>query len=345
VRYQPAAPNRRLSEQHAVRRRARGAATRLALVFALAALAGPLAAGAQPAKVFRLGLLSPAAAAAAADRAAVVSLLPGALRDLGYVEGQNLVIERRFADGRLDRLPGLARELVERRVDAIVAVGDGALAAKAATPTIPIVMVAGDRFAPNLVRPAGNVTGLVLVSGTTLAAKRLELIKEAVPQATRIALLTTNESGARTQVQEALQAASALGVKLVVVEARGGDYESAFAALAAARAGALFAVSSPILNRDRARIIDLAAKHRLPAIYQWREHAKEGGLMAYGSNITALARRVAAYVDRLFKGASPADLPIEQPTTFELVVNLRTAKALGLTIPGTILARADEVIQ
>jgi putative ABC transport system substrate-binding protein len=278
-------------------------------------------------------------------------LVPTALRDLGYVEGQNLVIERRFAEGNIDRLPGLARELVQLRVDVIVAVSAGAIqAAKDATTTTPIVMGFGSEpvrrgFVASLARPGGNITGVLLAAESEFAGKRLELIKEAVPQAARIAVLTTDEPASRTQVQEAERAVSSLGVKLVVVEQRAGDYERAFTKMAAAHARALFVLSSPILHQDRKRIVALAAKHRLPAIYPWREEVEDGGLMAYGSNLSGLARRVAAYVDRIFKGASPAELPVEQPTSFELVVNMRTAKALGLTIPHTVLVRADQIIE
>jgi putative ABC transport system substrate-binding protein len=320
-------------------------------VGAFALLAAPLAAGGQPAgRVYRLGVLS-LASAAPADPTGFLNRLTTSLRELGYVEGQNLVMERRSAEGMIDRLPGLARELVQLRVDVIVAVSTAAIRpAKDATSTIPIVMFGGsdpvaDGIVASLARPGGNITGVLIAAEVTLAGKRLELIKKAVPRAMRIALLAPDDPSAQTQVQEAQKAASALGVKLIVAAVRGGDYDRAFAAMAAERAGALLVLASPILNRDRTRIIDLAAKHRLPAVYQWREHVEEGGLMAYGGSLSGLSRRAAAYVDRILKGAKPGDLPIEQPTKFELVVNLKTAKALGLTIPQSVLLQADEVIR
>jgi putative ABC transport system substrate-binding protein len=324
----------------------------LAVVLALSLLLTPLAGEAQQAgKVFRLGLLTPASPPAS-PTATGPFLISGLLRELGYIEGENLVIERRFADGKLDRLPALAKELVQLRVDVIVAVSDQAIrAAKGATNTIPIVMgfganPVGRGLVASLARPGGNVTGVAYSADDAgLAAKRLELIREAVPRAAGIAVLTTGEFGARAQVQESLKAASVLGVKLVVVEVRGDDYDRAFEAALAQQAGALFVVASPILNTARQRIIGLAAKHRLPAIYEWREHVEEGGLMAYGSSLAQLYRLVIAYVDRIFKGAKPSELPVEQPTTVGVAINLKTAKALGLTIPQSLLVRADQVIQ
>jgi putative ABC transport system substrate-binding protein len=234
-------------------------------------------------------------------------------------------------------------------MDVIVAVGNEATqAAKDATKTIPIVMLGGSvverGFVASLAQPGGNITG-VAISETTLAAKRLALLKEALPRATRIAVLATAEEYNQTQLREAAEAAASLGVTLVVVKVQDADYGRAFARMASDRAQALFVFSSPLLHRDRRRIIELAAKHRLPAIYQWREHAMEGGLMAYGSSLSGLSRRMAAYVDRILKGASPADLPVEQPTVYELAVNLKTARALGLTIPPSVLARANEVVE
>ena len=277
-------------------------------------------------------------------------LLPTALQQLGYAEGQNLVIERRFAEGKRDRLRGLARELVQLRMEAIVAISDEPIrAAKDATQTIPIVMLGGSNvvregFVASLARPGGNITGVV-ISETGLAPKRLQFLREAIPRATRIAVLAPGEEDYKVQLQDAEKAAASLGVTLAVIEVRAADYERAFAGMVAGRASALFVMSSPQLNRDRAGIIALAAKHRLPAIYQWREQVEEGGLMAYGSSISGLSRRMASYVDRILKGASPAELPVEQPSTYELVINLKTAKALGLTIPPPLLLRADAVLQ
>jgi putative ABC transport system substrate-binding protein len=305
----------------------------------------PLTAEAQAGKMYRLGLLNPAAPPL---RGTVVI---EALRELGYIEGQNLKVERRYAEGRLERLPALADELVRLRVDVIVATSNDAIqAARKATTTIPIVMGFGadpvERgFVASFARPGGNITGVTIFAGTQLAGKRLELLKEAVPQAMRIAVLTSDLLVARAQVKEAEKAGTRLGVKLVVVDATDREYARAFATMKAERAGALFVVSSTVFNRDRMRIIELAAKHRLPAIYEWREHVEEGGLMAYGSSNRGLFRRVAAFVDRIFKGANPAELPVEQPTVFELTVNMRVARALGLTFPPSILVRADHVIE
>jgi putative ABC transport system substrate-binding protein len=305
-------------------------------------LAAPFVAEAQQVgKLLKLGELHPGSGSE--ERLA-------ALREVGYVEGQNLVVERRHAEGRLDRLPALATELVGLKPDVILATGEAAIrAARNATKVIPIVMAfaedpVGKGLVASLARPGGNITGVTLVAAGTMAAKRVEVFKEAVPRARRVALLTWQRMEA-AQVKEAEQAARALKIETVLVEVQNGDYEGAFSALAAERADALFVVSNPLLNRDRKRIIALAARHRLPAIYEWRESAEDGGLLAYGAKVRELNRRVAAYVDKILKGAKPGDLPVEQPTTFELVINLKTAKALGLTIPPSLLARADEVIQ
>jgi putative tryptophan/tyrosine transport system substrate-binding protein len=321
--------------------------------FLLTSLAGaaswPFAGEAQPAgKVYRLGVLTPGVRSATP---VMSNLLPLRLRELGYIEGQNLVIEERLAEGKLDRLPELARELTQRQVDLLVAVSPVAVrAAKDTTKTIPIVMLLSYSdpvelgFVTSFARPGGNITGVVLAAEPTMAAKRLELIKEMVPRAVRIAVLATGEAGSRVQEQWAQKAASSLGVKLLVVEVRNADYDRAFATMAAERADAILAVASVILATDRQRIIQLAAKHRLPAIYDWREHVEVGGLMAYGGSVSEFTRRAAVYIDRIFKGAHPADLPVERATGFELVINLKTAKALGLTIPPSLLARADQVI-
>jgi len=315
-------------------------------------LVAPFAVEAQQAgKVYRLGVLTPGGHPVP-SLPTTASLLPLILRELGYVEGQNLVIEQRFAEGKLDRLPGLARELVQLRVDLLVAPSPLAVrAAKDTTKTIPIVMLLSysDPIELGLVasfaRPGGNITGVVLAAEPTMAAKRLELIKEIVQRATRIAVLATGEAPARIQVQWAEKAAASLGVKLIVVEVRDADYDRAFATMMAARADALLVVASVVLSTDRERIIGLAAKHRLPAIYDWREHVDAGGLMAYGSSVSGFTRRAVVYVDRIFKGANPADLPVERATTFELAINLKTAKALGLTIPPSLLLRADQIIE
>ena len=316
-------------------------------------LAAPLAAGAQPSagKVYRLGILSPGRA----DDASVPTisnLIPTVLRESGYVEGRNLVVEKRFADDKFDQLPRLARELVQLRPDVIVALGALAIqAAKDATTTVPIVMVIGaDPVARGLVssfaRPGGNVTGVTLVAETVLAGKRLELIREAVPRATRIAVLATGGFlSSSSQLQEAQKAAQVLRLQLVIVEVHDADYDRAFKAMVAERADAMFVMMSATFNRDRKQIVERAAKYRLPAIYDLREQAEAGGLMSYGGSMAGAAHRVAGYVDKILKGAKAADLPVEEPTKFELVINLKTAKALGLTIPPSLLLRADEVIQ
>jgi len=320
----------------------------------LVLLAAPLDVEAQEhkaGKVYRLGVLTPGGRPAP-SLPVITNLLPAILRELGYVEGQNLVIERRFAEGKLDRLPGLARELVQRQVDILAAVSPAAVrAAKDTTKTIPIVMLLTYSdpvelgFVASFARPGGNITGVLLAAEPTMAAKRLELIKEAVPRTARLAVFATGEASSRTQVQWVEKAAPALGVKLIVVEVRDADYDRAFGTIVAERADALFVIASVILSTERERIIQLAAKHRMPAIYDWREHVEAGGLMAYGGSASEFTRRAAVYVDRILRGANPADLPVERATTFELAINLKTAKTLGLTIPSSLLLRANHVIE
>ena len=309
-----------------------------------------LAAEAQPSgRMYRLGTLSlgsPPTAATYDARRDLVEIL----RELGYVEGQNLQVERRFALGRAERLPALATELVQHNVDVIVAfAGAATRAARDATRTIPIVvMIAGpdpvdSGLAASLARDRGNLTGIVL--GALLAGKRLELLKEAVPGAKTIAMLFTTGGSSQAQVHEAKQAAALLGVRLVAVDATGRAYDKAFSTFRRERAEALFVGASPVLHGDRNRLIELAARYRLPAMYQFPEHAEEGGLMAYGMSGRWATRRLAQYVDRVLKGANLADLPIEQTMTLTLALNLKTARALGLTIPRSILLRADQVIE
>ena len=312
----------------------------------------PRPAAAQPAgRVYRLGILAPTTAPPPSEQSTGVILIPKALREMGYVPGRDLAVNVRYAEGRLDRLPGLARELVQLRVDVIVAIASvSARAAKQATTTIPIVLYGNlDPVAAGLVtslaKPEGNVTGILIAPAGTLAGKKLELLKESVPRASRIAFLAPEDPAIRPQVQETQQAASSLGITLLVTEVRGGDYERAFASIVAERPEALFVAATTYFVRDRKRIIELAAKHRLPAIYEWPEHVEDGGLMSYGSSLTGTTRRVAVYVDRLFKGARPGDLPVEQPAEFQLVINLKTARALGLTLPPSLVARADRVIE
>jgi len=265
------------------------------------------------------------------------------------------VIEYRFAEEKLERLPALAAELVALKVDVIVAPNTpAALAAKQATRTIPIVFsFAADPLTSGLVtslaRPGGNVTGLSLL-GPELVGKCLELLKETVPRVSRVAYLwqpgALDERQEKDRLKRAEVAARALGMQLQFVGARGPeDFDRAFTDMTRARAGALTVLGGAMLFTERRRLVDLAAKNRLPAMYSWREFVDAGGLMAYGPNLTDSQRRAATYVDKILKGAKPGDLPVEQPTKFELVINLKTAKALGLTIPPSVLGRADEVIQ
>ena len=318
----------------------------------LALLAAPLAAEAQQAaKVARIGFLS---IKVSANPHMQEAFLEG-LRDLGYVEGHNLVIEYRDAEGKSERLPALAAELVARKVDIIVAPSTpAALAAKQVTKTIPIIFAqAGDPVTSGLVtslaRPGGNVTGLSNLA-PELVGKCLELLKQAVPEVSRVAVLwqpgAIGERTEKDRLKRAEVAARALGVQLQVVEARGpADFDRAFSDMTRARAGALTALPSAMFVSERRRLVGLAATNRLPAVYNAREFVDAGGLMSYGPNVADMFRRAATYVDKILKGTKPADLPVEQPTKFELVINLKTAKALGLTIPQSVLARADEVVE
>ena len=316
----------------------------------LGTLSTPLAGKAQPTgKVNRIGYLSPLAAAAAAP---YLEAFRQGLRELGYVEGQNFTIESRFAGGKFDRLPELAVELIGQRVDVmLVGSNPGALAAKSATSTIPIVMVTtgdpvGGGLVASLARPGGNLTGMTAL-GQDLSAKRLELLKEVVPGITRLAVLTNPASpytGPFLKGKEGV--ARALGVQLQVFEARDpSDFEKVFGVMVSERPGALMVLADIMFITQRRRIVEFAAKSRLPAVYGEREFVDAGGLMFYGAGLAGLFRHAAVYVDKILRGAKPGDLPIEQPTKFELVINLRTAKALGLTIPRVLLIRADQVIQ
>ena len=315
-------------------------------------LALPLAAQSQQAgRIYRLGFLHPGARPSSG--AGFLGSFTDPMRELGYVENRNLSVEARFAENNSNRLPELARELVLLKPDAIVAIGTSAIrAGREVTTTIPIVFLNNvDPVAAGLVaslaRPGGNITGVMITPEGSLAGKRLELLKEWAPRATRIALLTPDTAGGGMilEVQEMRKAAASLGVELIVVEARGGDYAKAFAAISEARPAALVVAATSRFVRDRNQIIELAASHRLPAVYEWPQQVKDGGLMSYGASDTETYRRVAAYVDRIFKGAKPSELPIEQPSKLLLVINLKTAKALGLTIPQSLLLRADEVIR
>jgi ABC-type uncharacterized transport system substrate-binding protein len=278
------------------------------------------------------------------------------LRELGYVEGKNIVIERRHHEGKLDRLPPLAAELVRLKVDIIITVGPpAARAAKEATVTIPIVMMqvgdpVGSGFVASLARPGGNITGLSSLA-PELSGKRLELLKEILPKLSRVAVFGSSTSPDNAQsLREVDLAAAALKVKLQYLEVRDDRYpkdiETAFRAASKGRAEvALMMVAPAVASSRRKEIADLAVKSRLPVIYNGRANVEAGGLMSYGVNLNDLDRRAATYVDKILKGAKPADLPVEQPTKFEFVINLKAAKQIGLTIPPSVLARADQVIR
>jgi putative ABC transport system substrate-binding protein len=274
------------------------------------------------------------------------------LSEIGYVEGQNLAIEYRWAEGSYDRLPALAADLVGRNVDVIAtSAGDSsALAAKTATSTIPIVfIVGGDPVQKGLIaslsRPGGNLTGFSMIT-VELHPKQLDLLSELVPQAGVIALLVNpNNPNAERVMRDVQEAARAKGVRLAILKAgTESEIDAAFATLVQQQAGALL-VTDPFFLSRREQIVALASLHAVPAMYEWREYSASGGLISYGTSLTAVYRQVGIRVGKILKGAKPADLPVEQPTTFELVVNLKTAKALGLTVPQSILARADEVIE
>jgi putative tryptophan/tyrosine transport system substrate-binding protein len=315
----------------------------LAVVLAVSLTLASLVAEAQQiGKVYRIGWLAPASLPTTLDA------FRDGLRVFGYVEGNNLVIEQRYANGKPERLAGLVAELVGAKADVIVTTGNQATAAaKTTTGSIPVVFVAGDPveagFVAGLARPGGNMTGVNTLPGE-LNAKRLELLREAFPKVSRVAVLFEPRQ-LSTTIPQIEAAASSLGLQVTRLEVHGAyDFERALVAAARSHVGALMPVSSALFHGERQRIVSLAAKHRLPAMYEHRDFVDAGGLLSYGPDILFLNRRVAAYVDKIFKGAKPADLPVEQPTKFELVINLKTAKALGLTIPQTILLQAAQVI-
>jgi putative ABC transport system substrate-binding protein len=303
----------------------------------------------QPSKVWRVGYLGQTAGSNANDAALVDEL-----RSLGYVEGRNLAIEYRWAAGNMERLPELAAELVRLKLDLIVTTAtEPVRAAKRATSTIPLVMTGasdpvGSGLVASLARPGGNVTGMTIQS-TDLAGKHFQLVRELVPGATRIAVLIQSggkDSAGSLFIDQLQTVTKTMGITLVVQQVDKPEaLAAAFAAMQRARVQALIAPLNTFAIQHGKQIVELVAQHRLPAIYGLRANAEAGGLMSYGPNLPQSLRRVAHYVDRIFKGAKPADLPVEQPTTFELVINLKTAKALGVTIPQTLLARADEVIR
>ncbi len=327
----------------------------LAVVLAVGLALAPLAAETQqPPKVARIGYLVTGSLESPETRALLDAFRQG-LRERGYVEGQNIVIEYRAADGKTERFPGLATELARLNPDLIVTGNTpAARAVQRATTTIPIVAAVmgdpvGDGLVASLARPGGNITGLTFL-GPELVPKRLEVLKEALPRVSRVAVLwhpgAFGERTTRDMVQRTEAAARTLGVQLQLVGVRSPDeLDHAFSTMTRDGAGAVIVFPSPLLFNERKYIVDLAAKHRLPSMSVAREFVELGGLMSYGASITDLIRRGATHVDKILKGAKPADLPVEQPTKFELVINLKTAKALGLTIPQSILVRADEIIQ
>ncbi len=312
---------------------------------------GAIAEAQQTKKVPRIGYLSSTSLSAESSR---LDGFRQALRDLGYVDEKNIVIEYRFAEGKFDRLPDLAAELVRLKVDVIVTTGSPAThAAQQATRTIPIVMtVVGDpvpRFVASLAKPGGNITGLTQIT-RELSGKRLELLKEAFPKISRVAVFddaTLTAQQISGNLQETQMAAEALGIKLQSLEVGGPnpDLDGAFRTATSQRAGALIILPGPVLELHRKRVVDLAAKSRLPAIYPSSQFVEAGGLMSYAADFVDLYRRAATYVDKILKGAKPRDLPVEQPMKFEFVINLKTAKQIGLTIPPNVLARADKVIK
>ncbi len=330
----------------------RARAAWIILTLTLGILLAPLVVSAQPpGKVFRIGYLGNDPLTTPGPLAIWEVFVQG-LREFGYVEGQNITIERRFSEGKYERLPDLAAELVRLKVDVIVAAAsEPPIAAKHATETIPIVMTnhpdpVGRGLVASLARPGGNVTGLSLLT-PELVGKELELLKEIVLRASRVAVLwNPTNAGHPLMLREAKVAAQSLRVQLQILEARGpDDFERAFATMMREGADALLVLSDGMFFIHRTRIAVLAAKQRLPAMFAQREYADAGGLMAYGASFRDNFRRAATYVDKILKGAKPGDLPVEQPTKFELVINLKTAKALGLTIPQSVLIRADQIFQ
>ena len=341
----PADPHRLRGMAHWGRMVVRLTVARLATAVVLLLLAAPVAAAQQAGKVPRVGILLNSLPTPNVDD------LRQGLREFGYIAGETIILEVRSAEGRLDRLPALAAELVRLKVDVIVTSGPSAVgAARDATRTIPIVMGRMDDvdaygFVTNLAHPGGNITGLSFQTGE-LAGKWVQLLKEAVPALSRVAVIW-DAAGTANQRQTARDAARVLGLEVQVVEVKGaGDLDRAVGTAKSRRAEALAILASPALTINQARLAKLAAESRLPTIYYHRGFAEAGGLLSYGPKISDFSwRRAAVFVDKILKGAKPADLPIEQPTTFELVINLKTAKALGLTIPPSLLLRADHVIE
>jgi putative tryptophan/tyrosine transport system substrate-binding protein len=328
--------------------------------FLLTSLAGavavPLAVEAQQTgKVYRIGIV--AAAPPVSDLSGPDPINPltrafvHALRELGYVQGKNLVLDIRSAEGRFDRFPEIVRELVRLKVDVILSSSNELFkASRDVTQTVPMVMVAvgapvEEGLVQSLARPGGNITGLTLDAGPGLGAKRLELLKEILPKVSRVAVLASKGEQRAPWEQSTQAAAMVLGVRLLVVEHTVSEYADAFALIARERPDALLVPEGTANWQNRRLIVEFAAKSRLPAAYFWRQFADVGGLMSYGVDLPDLYRRAASYTDRILRGANPAEMPVERPSKFELVINLKTAKALGLTIPPSLLARADQVIE
>jgi putative ABC transport system substrate-binding protein len=303
----------------------------------------------QPAKISRIGYVS--FGSLSVNRARIEAFQQG-LRELAYVEGKNIVVEYRSVEGKLDHLPALAAELVRLKVDVIVTGGPTTTrAVKQATVRIPIVMgfdndPVGNGFVASLARPGGNVTGLASLA-PEISGKQLELLKEIIPKLSRMAVFGNSTNPGNPQaLRETERAAEVLGVQLQLLDVREPkDIETAFRAASKARADAVLALNSPVLNSHRIQVAELAVKSRLPGVYAQSEYVEDGGLMVYGVSYPDLFRRAASYVDKILKGAKPADLPVEQPTKFELIINLKAAKQIGLTIPPNVLARADRVIK
>ena len=319
------------------------------LIVAILLAVAVIAESQQPKKIPRIGFLVASSPSPTATR---VEAFRRGLRDLGYVEGKNIGIEYRYAEGKLDRLPTLAVELVRLRVDVIVTSGPvSTRSAKQATVTIPIVMgfdddPVGSGFVASLARPDRNITGLAALS-PEISGKQLELMKEILPKLSRVALFgEVSRPGTAQSLREINVAADAFGVQLQYLEVRGAkDIEIAFRAASNERADAVLVLGNPVLLSQRRQVVDLAIKSRLPAIYRNQDYVEDGGLMSYGASISDLFRRAATYVDKILKGAKPVDLPVEQPTKFELFINLKAAKQIGLMIPRNVLARADRVIK
>jgi len=322
----------------------------LTVVLALGLLVAPLAEAQESGKKARIGVLLLVPRTGLGDT--YIQALRQGLGDLGYVEGQNLLLEIRSAEGKPDRLPGLAAEILATRPDVLVTSGSEAiLTLKRATSTVPIVMATvidpvALGIAASLARPAGNLSGLAIMS-LELTSKRLQLLKEAVPRLSRVAVLWNRANpGNVLQLKEVGTASQILGLRWHDAGVRGpGELPAVFEAIISAKANGILAIEDSMLGSYRSRIVDSVARARLPAIYAFRQFVDAGGLMSYGPNFPDSFRRSAVYVDKILKGAKPADLPIQQPTKFELVINLKTAKALGLNVPPALLARADEVIE